>query len=131
MSILDSIKGFAGGDSQVMGFVNGVQGFIDQNGGLGGLKAKFESEGAGTIMQSWISTGPNLPISQDQIQKIMGNQFVQEMAGKMGIDPATAGQRLSDMLPKLMDSLSPDGKMPTSINSTQLMAAASKFITNN
>lgn len=131
MSILDSIKGLAGGDSQVMGFVKGVQGFIDSNGGLGGLKSKFESEGAGTILQSWISTGPNLPISQDQIQKIMGNQFVHEMATKMGVDPTTAGQKLTEMLPKLMDSLTPDGKMPTSINSTELMAAASKLLTNH
>lgn len=132
MSLMDSLSGMMGGaNPQLMGFVASVQSFIEQSGGIEGLKTKFEQQGAGSIVQSWVGTGANLPISADQIQKVMGNEFIQDMAKKMGIDPVTAGQKVTEMLPKLVDSLTPDGKVPDSINPTQLMSAASSLFAKN
>lgn len=116
MGIFDSIKGALGDNPQLAAFATGVQGFVDQNGGLSGLKAKFEQNGAGSIVQSWISTGPNLPITPEQLQKVMGNQFVQDAAAKLGIDPTTATQKLTEMLPTLIDKMTPNGQLPTTKN---------------
>ncbi len=131
MSIFDTVSSLVGGNSQLTGFVSGVQAFISQQGGLDGLKTKFEKEGAGPLIQSWISTGPNLPISQEQIQKVMGNQFVADMAKKMGVDPTTASQKLTEMLPKLVDTITPNGTLPEKFDAATLMTAASKLISKN
>ena len=117
MGLMDSVKGFT----------DGLQNFVQQSGGFEALKAKFEKEGASSILQSWISTGPNLPITPEQIQKVMGNQFVQDMAKKMGVDPATAGEKLTQMMPKIIDQLSPNGKLPDKLDAASLMAAVTNF----
>lgn len=69
MGIMDSVKGLMGNNPQLHGFVEGLQTFVQQSGGINGLKSKFEKEGAGSVLQSWISTGPNLTISPEQMQK--------------------------------------------------------------
>lgn len=131
MGLMDTVKGLLGGNTQLTGFVDGLQNFVTQNGGMEGLKNKFEKEGAGSIVQSWISTGPNLPITNEQIQKVMGNQFVQDMAKKMGVDPATATQKITQMLPTIIDKLSPNGKLPENLDTKSIMTAATDLITKH
>jgi uncharacterized protein YidB (DUF937 family) len=131
MGFTDMFKNVTEKNPQLKGLIGGLQSFVSQQGGLAGLKAKFESEGAGALMQSWISTGPNLPIAPEQLQKIMGQKFVQEMAAKMGIDPQMAQQKLTEMLPKLIDRLTPNGQLPASVTETSLMQAASEIITKH
>lgn len=112
MGIFDTAKEMFGKNTQLGGFVTSLQSFISQQGGLQGLKAKFEQEGAGAIFQSWISTGPNLPISQEQVEKVMGNQFITDISAKLGVDPETAKHKIANMLPGIVDKLTPDGKLP-------------------
>ena len=127
MSFMDTIKGFAGDSTQMKGFVEGLQGFVTQQGGLSGLKNKFEQQGAGSLLQSWISTGPNLPVSSEQIQKVMGSQFIQDTAHKMGLDPATAAQKMTQYLPMLIDKLSPHGALPENLDAKSLASAATSL----
>lgn len=127
MSFLDTIKGLSGDTNQMKGFVEGIQSFVSQQGGLSSLKNKFEEHGAGSILQSWISTGPNLPVSTEQIQKVMGNQFLQDTAKKMGIDPTTAAQKMTQMLPMLIDKLSPHGTLPENLDAKTIAAATTSL----
>jgi len=76
--------------------------------GLQSIVGTFEQGGVGHIVQSWISSGANLPVSQDQLESVLGSSQVQQMASAMGIDPST----LSSALPELIHQLTPDGQIP-------------------
>jgi len=125
MGLMDKMKDFAGKNTQATGLVSGLQNFVTQSGGINGLKAKFEKEGAGSIIQSWIGTGQNLPISKEQVEKVMGNQFIQDVAKKMGVEPSVASEKLSHMLPTVIDKLTPNGQVPTNLDEKGFMSAAS------
>jgi len=81
-------------------------------GGLSGMLQSFHDKGLGSIVSSWVGTGQNLPITADQIQHVLGSDQVKELAAKAGISPDIASSALSQMLPTLIDKLTPNGEMP-------------------
>jgi uncharacterized protein YidB (DUF937 family) len=83
-----------------------------QGGGIAGILKSFEGNGLGHLVQSWIGTGQNLPVSAAQIQQVLGDSHVKELAAKLGIDPAQAAARLAAVLPGLIDHLTPAGRLP-------------------
>ena len=83
-----------------------------QIGGLQGLIKAFQDKGLGDIIASWISTKPNLPISAEQIQSVFGNEQIQAVAQKLGVDPQTASSGLASVLPTVVDKLTPEGSVP-------------------
>ena len=100
--------------SNDQGLLESVIGLISdpQTGGLAGLVEKISSEGLGDQVASWVSTGQNLPITADQISAVLGSTFVQEIAGKMGINTADVAGSLAQLLPQVVDKLTPDGQLP-------------------
>ena len=101
--------------SSVMQMIN------NQPGGLSGLVQQFHDKGLGGLVSSWVSTGQNLPISPDQLQHVLGSDQVKELAAKAGISPETASSHLSQLLPMLIDKLTPNGQLPEASNSTSSM----------
>ena len=83
-------------------------------GGLSGLASSFESQGLGHIISSWIGSGQNLPISTDQLQSVLGSDTLKNLAQRAGIPPDQIGDSLSQILPHMVDSMTPDGKIPNS-----------------
>jgi uncharacterized protein YidB (DUF937 family) len=83
-----------------------------QPGGLSGLVQQFHDKGLGSLVSSWVGTGQNLPISADQIQHVLGSEQVKELAAKAGISPETANSGLAQLLPMLVDKLTPNGQIP-------------------
>lgn len=81
-------------------------------GGLPGLLQNFHDKGLGGVASSWVANGQNLPISADQIQSVLGSDQVKQLAAKAGISPDAAGSALSQLLPTLVDKLTPNGQMP-------------------
>ncbi|EDY21922.1 protein of unknown function DUF937 [Chthoniobacter flavus Ellin428] len=80
--------------------------------GLGGLLQQFESAGLGHVVQSWVGSGQNLPVSAEQIEQVLGSQFVQQFAQQHGIDPNLASATIARVLPLLVDHLTPNGQVP-------------------
>jgi uncharacterized protein YidB (DUF937 family) len=112
MSLLTNILGAVTGNSPaagnpIMGAIGGLLG----NGGLQGLMAKFTQGGLGDIFSSWIGMGENKAISPEQVQQALGADQIQDIASKMGVDPAQASGFLSEHLPKIVDKLSPSGEI--------------------
>jgi uncharacterized protein YidB (DUF937 family) len=89
-----------------------VQGEIARHGGLPGLVSQFEQQGLGGVVQSWVGTGPNQPITADQLHKVLGSAAVQQMAAKFGLDPQELLQKLSQALPQAVDKMTPAGVVP-------------------
>ena len=83
-----------------------------QSGGISGLVAQFTAQGLGHLVNSWISTGQNLPISPEQLQGVLGSARVQAIAAKAGVSPEAAKTGLAQMLPQLVDHLTPNGEVP-------------------
>jgi uncharacterized protein YidB (DUF937 family) len=81
-------------------------------GGLSGMLQSFQDKGLGGLVSSWVGTGQNLPISADQIQHVLGSDQVKELAAKAGISPDIANNALTQLLPTLVDKLTPNGELP-------------------
>ncbi len=84
-----------------------------ESGGLQGLAETFNEKGLGEVMSSWIGKGENLPISPEQIQQVLGSGQVQQIAEKLGVSSEEASSGLAEMLPQIVDKLSPEGSLPT------------------
>src|ERR1700758_1730150 len=115
MGILDELENRAansmlGGTSNPLatGLLQMIQ---NQPGGLSGLIQCFHDKGLGGLAASWVGTGQNLPVTTDQIQNVLGNDRVKELAAKAGISPGLAGTALSQLLPALVDKLTPNGQV--------------------
>ncbi len=89
-----------------------MQMLANREGGLLGLVQMFNNKGLGEIVSSWVSTGSNLPISADQVQHAFGSEQVQQLATQAGIPPDSARQQLAELLPRVIDQLTPDGTIP-------------------
>lgn len=83
---------------------------LEKFGGLDALMAKFQQKGFGDLIASWVGKGRNLPISADQIMEVLGKRNVQDVASQAGTDAATAAQGIAQVLPRLIDKLTPDGQ---------------------
>jgi len=116
MGLLDSVMGAVMGQVQQQGGVAGVLGELLANdgagGGLRGLVEKFNEAGLGEVVGSWIGKGDNLPVSADQLKEVLGSDLLGKLAGQLGMDPAQASGQLADMLPGLVDQLTPQGVAP-------------------
>lgn len=90
----------------VMEFVN------NQPGGLNGLIARFHEQGAGEVIQSWISSGPNQAVTPDTVQNVVGSGALNELASKVGVSPEQASTLLAQVLPHVVDHATPNGEVP-------------------
>jgi len=81
-------------------------------GGLGGLLSNFEQAGLGHIAPSWIGNGPNQPVSQQQLQTVFGEDQVQTMSRQSGMAPHDFLSQLSQHLRRVVDSMTPNGRLP-------------------
>ena len=80
--------------------------------GLGGLLEKFRQGGLEDIIKSWIGTGPNKPISPNQLHQALGPETVDGLTRETGLPREDLLSQLSRLLPEVIDKLSPSGKLP-------------------
>jgi uncharacterized protein YidB (DUF937 family) len=102
--------GGAGGAGGAGGL--GGLGSLGALGGLGGLIQAFQRNGLGEQMQSWIGTGQNLPVSADQLQQVLGADTLSQISQQMGMSHGEASSGLAELLPQLIDRLTPQGQVP-------------------
>ncbi|MBS0150571.1 MAG: DUF937 domain-containing protein [Nitrospira sp.] len=110
------VGGLLGGQSGQNPLLQAVAGLLGNNsnlGGLAGLVQAFQKNGLGEIVNSWVSTGQNMPASPQQIEQGLGSDLLKQLAGKAGLSPQDASAQLSDLLPSLVDKLTPNGKIET------------------
>ena len=100
-----------------------------ETGGLSGLIEKFQKNGLGEVVSSWIGTGTNQPVSADQISNALGTEGIQDIAGKVGVSGNQISEGLASILPQIIDKLTPDGKLPEgSILEKSLSSLAGKYL---
>jgi uncharacterized protein YidB (DUF937 family) len=105
--IVGSLTGSGGGQNQLLQLVTGL---ITQQGGVEGVVRKFAAHGMGAQAQQWVATGPNPPITGEHVQKVFGDDTVQQAASQLGVPPAQAASGLAALLPTVIDKLTPNGQ---------------------
>jgi len=85
---------------------------LQQNGGLPGIISKFEHGGMADHVSSWVATGANMPISGAQLQEILGSGSIGEIAQRLGMSHGDASSGMAQVLPQLIDALTPAGQIP-------------------
>jgi uncharacterized protein YidB (DUF937 family) len=83
-----------------------------QTGGLHGLVERFQEAGLGNVISSWIGSGQNVPVTGTQIRQVLGDGHLQQISEETGITEDETADRLSEMLPELVDKLTPAGHIP-------------------
>ena len=114
MGLLENLAGQLLGGSNTQGnLVNAIMGMIgnQQAGGLNGLIEQFAGKGLGDIVNSWVSTGKNIPITPQQVQRGLGKETISQIASQVGITPEAVTSQLSQLLPQVVDKLTPNGKI--------------------
>ena len=113
--LMNMLSGQQGQQGQQGQFNQGQQGGFNQQmagGGLNGLLASFAQAGLAHVAQSWVSNGPNQPVSPDQLQSVLGENQVQSMANQAGMAPQDFLAQLSQHLPNVVNGLTPNGRVP-------------------
>jgi uncharacterized protein YidB (DUF937 family) len=93
-----------------------------QQAGLGGLLQGFQRAGLDGLIQSWISTGQNQAISGNQLRDALGGDRVDALSRQAGLSPDQGLGALTQLLPSLIDQLTPDGQVPEDSQIGQLGA---------
>jgi uncharacterized protein YidB (DUF937 family) len=136
MSLLDNLENMAvgkvaGTNPEAAAILQMIQ---NHPGGINGLVQSFHNNGLSGLVNSWIGTGPNQSATPDQIQQALGSGPVQALAQKLGVSPDQASATLSQLLPTVMDKLTPNGQLPEQSNLLQmgesLLASFTKTGTN-
>ena len=127
MGLLDSILGAVSGKGDTSGqaapLIGILSGLLTQAGGLQGLASKFSQSGQGDAFSSWVGVGENQSVSSNQVQEALGSDQIRAIASRMGVDPALASNFLAEYLPKIVDKLTPAGKIDPAADHQQGLAA--------
>lgn len=112
MDILGEVAGAVGKQKGAStGLLDGVMDLLKGD-GLSNILSGLKNSGLEEIVSSWISTGQNNAISIDQIKNALGNEKLEALAARAGIPVEQSSKLLKEMLPEIVDRLSPDGKLP-------------------
>lgn len=108
-------RGGGGGMGDILGQVLGGGaggGASGGMGGLGGLLEQMQRAGYGEQARSWVGTGQNMPVSPDVLGQIFGQGGIEEIARQAGVTPQEASTGLSELLPEVVNHVTPNGQVP-------------------
>ena len=88
-------------------------------GGLGGLIDKFQQGGLGNAINSWIGHGQNHPVSPGQLGSALGPDIIKTLAQRSGMSEEEITKQLSQILPGVVDKLTPQGRLPSTAELSQ------------
>jgi uncharacterized protein YidB (DUF937 family) len=82
-------------------------------GGLNDLLKQFQQNGHGDAVDSWVGTGPNKTIAPKQLGQALGSDQISALSAQTGMSRDELLDALSHYLPQVVDSLTPQGRLPT------------------
>jgi uncharacterized protein YidB (DUF937 family) len=110
----DGAPGGGGNNAALLQSVLAMLGNDAPGGGLNGLIAGFQRGGLGDVMSSWISSGQNQSVTPDQLSQVLGHDTVSALTRQTGGQSSDVLGQLAQMLPQVIDQLTPDGQVPAS-----------------
>jgi uncharacterized protein YidB (DUF937 family) len=114
-SLNDMIPGGLGG------LLGGAAAGTVLSGGLGNLIKGIQNSGHGQAAQSWVGTGPNEDIAPDDLAAALGGDTLDTLSRQTGVDRKELLAGLSQHLPDFIDRLTPNGRLPTEEEASQMV----------
>jgi uncharacterized protein YidB (DUF937 family) len=128
MGLITKQNGEGGLSGMLSGLLNGQQADGEPAEGLGGLTNLLSQLGLSEQVNSWIGTGENQPINADDIHKTLGsNGLLSDLASQANLTETEAAGGLAQILPQLVNKLTPNGKIDTS----DIGSVLSQFLSNH
>ncbi len=93
-------------------------------GGLAGLIERLTRRGFGKQAQSWVSTGANDPMPREAVDDLFEPQQLSAIAAEAGVDEDEVRAGLAEVLPEVVDRLTPAGQVP---GQDELLASIDDF----
>jgi uncharacterized protein YidB (DUF937 family) len=106
------LDGLGGGQGQGANLLTAAMSLLQQNGGLNGVLDSFRQSGLAQHADSWVSTGPNIGITGDQLQQALGSSSIGNIASQLNMSHGQASSALAQVLPELINQLTPGGQLP-------------------
>ena len=91
------------------------------SGGLGDLLKQFQQKGLGDAAQSWVGTGPNKAISPQDLESALGADTLDTLSQHTGMGRDALLNGLSRQLPRFVDQLTPNGRLPTKEEAAKML----------
>jgi uncharacterized protein YidB (DUF937 family) len=85
---------------------------VGGGGGLADIVGAFNKGGLGDVMSSWVGGGPNKPVDPGSLANVLGPDILGQFARKAGVGHAEAGSVLAQILPELVNQMTPQGQVP-------------------
>jgi uncharacterized protein YidB (DUF937 family) len=101
--VMDAASSFLSSDDDSVG---------GNNGGLGGVLESLQAGGLGGAVSSWLGDGGNEAVSPAQLESALGDDALRQFASKAGVDADQSAGVLADLLPELVNQLTPNGQAP-------------------
>ncbi len=122
-------QGSAAGGGGLGGLLQGGLGGLLAGGAAGGLLSGgldelikgLQQSGHGDAAQSWVGTGPNKTISPDDLGNALGDDTANSLAEQAGISKIELLNGLSQELPRFVDTMTPQGKLPDEHEMSRLL----------
>jgi uncharacterized protein YidB (DUF937 family) len=131
-SVLGAATGGGGGAGAAQGgnpLLNIAFQLMQQNGGLSGLLEQFKHGGMNQQAGSWVSQGANMGVSSDQIMQVLGSGQLGQLGAQFGLSPQQVGGGLAQMLPDLINQMTPQGNVPA--DHSDMIAQGLKILMGN
>ena len=90
-------------------------------GGLGGLVNKLQQGGLGDVVNSWVGSGQDKPVSPGQLGQALGPSIMKTVSQLTGISEDDLSKQLSQVLPGVVNGLTPNGRLPTVAELSKMM----------
>jgi uncharacterized protein YidB (DUF937 family) len=88
--------------------------------GVGNTVQDLERSGHGEIARSWVGRGPNRPISPEKLEAALGEDGIKDLMQQTGMERDDLLAMLSEHLPRVIDHLTPEGRLPTEQEASRL-----------
>jgi uncharacterized protein YidB (DUF937 family) len=118
----DILGGLTGGGAQATGMPGGMGGLLAgllpllggmlAGGGLQNVLSGFRANGLAAEADSWVGTGENAPISGADVRRVVGDDQIARIAAELGVSEAEAADAVANVLPAVVDRVSPEGHLP-------------------
>lgn len=113
-------SGFGGKGMLVAALMPLVLSWIKRNGGLSGALSKITGMGHGNQARSWMSNSEiNDNLDPSEVNRLFDESEIQKIAATTGANDAEVRQGLAELLPEVMNQLTPNGNLDNEAEANQ------------
>ena len=88
--------------------------------GVGNTVQDFERSGHAEIARSWVGRGQNRSITPENLEGALGEDGIRDLMQQTGMERDELLATLSEHLPRVIDHLTPEGRLPTEQEASRL-----------